>query len=178
MATNLRVGFHERQQKRLNKAIKDVESIHFHGLKETVTISGDNSMPSVQTLLIALVDVPSREELDILLERFPIFTNMDPPMTSDETIEVIMRLKVGVRNMMRHRSHFFERLKVVEKIRELLAKIEMAKIAKGAAWKAVVEGIELSKAKAKEESAWLKQKLERTMSGLAKEKKELEVAYQ
>lgn len=102
-----------------------MESIHFHELKETVTILGDDSTPSVQTPQVAFVDVFSREELDVLLERFPTFTNMDPPMyhmnelfpileriivdvtvdpqqnfmarvlhgTSDETIEVIMRLK-------------------------------------------------------------------------------------
>ena len=38
--------------------------------------------------------------------------------------------------------------------------------------------IESSKAKAKEESAWLMQELERTVFGFAKEKKELEAAYQ
>ena len=59
---------------------QDVENIPFHGLKETVTISGDDSIPSVQTPPVALVDVPNREELDVLLERFPIFTNMEPPM--------------------------------------------------------------------------------------------------
>lgn len=66
----------------------------------------------------------------------------------------LRQIVVAVRNLMRHRSHLFERLKVVEKIRaymthglhyqkELLAKIAMAKIAKGVAWKAVVEGIGL-----------------------------------
>ena len=59
---------------------QDVENIPFHGLKEMVTVSGDDSIPSVQTTLVALVDVPNREELDVLLERFPIFTNMEPPM--------------------------------------------------------------------------------------------------
>ena len=38
--------------------------------------------------------------------------------------------------------------------------------------------IESSKAKAKEESAWLMQELERTVFGFAKEKNELEAAYQ
>ena len=81
----------------------------------------------------------------------------------------------------------------------------MAKIAKCATRKVVVKGIgllrkakmknhmlqaeirqlkldmatiESSKVKAKEESAWLKQELEWTVSGFAKEKKELETAYQ
>ena len=36
-------------------------------------------MPSAQPLLVAHTDVPSQEELEVLLERFTIFTNMEPP---------------------------------------------------------------------------------------------------
>ena len=57
---------------------QDVESIPFHRLGEKVTISGDDFTASAHTLLTAPIDVPSREELDVLLERFPIFTNMEP----------------------------------------------------------------------------------------------------
>ncbi|KAJ9684960.1 hypothetical protein PVL29_017114 [Vitis rotundifolia] len=59
---------------------QDMESTPFHRLRETITISGDDSMLSVQTPSATPVDVPSREKLDILLERFPTFTNMEPPM--------------------------------------------------------------------------------------------------
>ena len=54
----------------------DVESILFHELGETITIIDDDSMPSPQHPPIVPADVPSREKLDILLELFPIFTNM------------------------------------------------------------------------------------------------------
>lgn len=57
---------------------QDVKNTPFHELGETITISGDDSTPSMQTLLTALVDVPSWEELDVFLEHFPIFTNMEP----------------------------------------------------------------------------------------------------
>ena len=57
---------------------QDVENIHFLKLGGTVTILGDDSMLSVQTLLATFVDVSSREELDVLLECFTTFTNMEP----------------------------------------------------------------------------------------------------
>ena len=56
-----------------------VESIPFHGLGEMVTISSDDSTPSAHIPPTALIDVLNREEMDVLLEHFPIFTNMEPP---------------------------------------------------------------------------------------------------
>lgn len=47
-------------------------------LREMVTISSDDSMPSAQTSSIAPIDVPNREESNVLLECFPTFTNMEP----------------------------------------------------------------------------------------------------
>ena len=58
---------------------------------------------------------------------------------------------VKVRNIMRQRSHLFERLKAIEKIRphtalgadyqnELSTKLEIAKATEAAAWKAIVKG--------------------------------------
>lgn len=54
----------------------DVESILFHRLGEMVTITNNDSTPSTQHPPIAPTDVPSQEELDVLLERFPILSNM------------------------------------------------------------------------------------------------------
>ena len=56
-----------------------MESIPFHGLGETITIYGDDSMPNAHTPSAAPVNVPNQEELDIILEHFPTFTNMEPP---------------------------------------------------------------------------------------------------
>ena len=56
-----------------------VESIPFHRLGEMVTISSDDSTPSAHIPPTALIDMPNREEMDVLLEHFPIFTNMEPP---------------------------------------------------------------------------------------------------
>ena len=57
---------------------QDTENIHFHGLGETVTIFGDDSTLSAHILPITPVDEPNWEALDVLLERFPTFTNMEP----------------------------------------------------------------------------------------------------
>lgn len=57
---------------------QDVESILFHGLGKMITISGDDSTPSAQTLSAAHVDLLNQEELDFLLECFITFTNMKP----------------------------------------------------------------------------------------------------
>lgn len=57
---------------------QDMENILFHRLREMVTISSDDSMPSTQTLSTAPIDVPNREESNVLLECFPTFTNMEP----------------------------------------------------------------------------------------------------
>lgn len=104
---------------------QDVVSISFHGLGETITISSNDSTPSAQISLAAPTDVLCREKLDILLERFLTFINIESPTshmnelfttlkripvdvtvdsqqnfiacvlhgTTNETIEVIMRLK-------------------------------------------------------------------------------------
>lgn len=64
-----------------------------------VTISGNDSMPNAQTSLVAHIEVLSRGKLDILLERFPTFTNMEPlafhinklsPMVERIPIDVIV----------------------------------------------------------------------------------------
>ena len=60
-------------------------------LGEKVTISGDDFMPCARTLLIAPIDVPSQEELNVLLERFPIFTNMEPIASLLNELFPIMR---------------------------------------------------------------------------------------
>lgn len=57
---------------------QDMENIPFHGLREMVTLSSDDSMPSAQTSSTAPIDVPNREESNVLLECFPTFTNMEP----------------------------------------------------------------------------------------------------
>ena len=76
---------------------QEVENIHFHGPGETVTISGDDSTPSVQTPPTALINVLSREELDVLLEHSPTFTNMEPPSSHmNELIPILERIPVGV----------------------------------------------------------------------------------
>ena len=56
----------------------DVERIPFHVVGKTITISGDDSTLSAQPFLAAFVDIPSQEELDILLERFSTFVGMEP----------------------------------------------------------------------------------------------------
>ena len=75
----------------------DVESILFHGQRETVTISGNDSLPNTQPFAIAHVDVPSREELEVFLERFCTFTNMEPPTSHmNELFPVLKRIPVDV----------------------------------------------------------------------------------
>ena len=74
-----------------------MENIHFHRLRETITISGDDSTPSVQTPPTALINVLSREELDVLLEHSPTFTNMEPPSSHmNELIPILERIPVDV----------------------------------------------------------------------------------
>ncbi|WJZ85640.1 hypothetical protein VitviT2T_005162 [Vitis vinifera] len=129
---------------------QDVESIPFHGLGEKVTISGDDFTASAHTLLTAPIDVPSREELDVLLEHpQQNFMARVPHGASRETIEAIIRLKD------------YSTMQTAE-ICQL--KLDLA-------------AIESSKAKVEEESAQLKRKLEQTMFSFAKEN-ELEAAYQ
>lgn len=70
---------------------QDMESIPFHGLGEIVNISGDDSMPSVHTPLVAPVNVLSQEELDVLLKHFPTFTNMEPPVSYMKELFPIMK---------------------------------------------------------------------------------------
>ena len=58
-----------------------MKGISFNSLGETVTISSDESILSAQPPLVAFIDVPSQEELDVLLERFPTYISMEPPMS-------------------------------------------------------------------------------------------------
>ena len=71
---------------------QNAKIIPFHRLGETVTISGDDSTPNVHSLSVALIDVPSREELDVFLERFPTFTNMELPISHMNELFPIMKL--------------------------------------------------------------------------------------
>lgn len=76
---------------------KDVESIPFHGLRKMVTISGDDSTSNAQPPPTAHVDVSSREELDILLERFPTFIDIESPKSHmNELFPVLERIPVDV----------------------------------------------------------------------------------
>lgn len=54
-----------------------IENIPFHGVEEPVTILGGDFTLSVQPPLVVSIDVPSGEELDELLERFPTFIDME-----------------------------------------------------------------------------------------------------
>lgn len=75
----------------------DVESIAFHGLGKTITISSDDSTPSAQSSLVVPIDVLSREELNVMLERFPIFIEMKPPtFHMNELFSVLERIPVDV----------------------------------------------------------------------------------
>ena len=72
-----------------------VESIFFHRLGETITISSDDSMPSAHIPPTTLIDVPNREEMDVLLEHFPIFTNMEPPTSHmNELFPILERVSM------------------------------------------------------------------------------------
>lgn len=76
---------------------KDMESIPFHGLRKTVTISSNDSMSNSQPSLTAYVDVSSREELDILLECFPTFIDIEFPASHmNELFLVLERIPVDV----------------------------------------------------------------------------------
>ena len=62
-----------------------------------ITISGDDSTPSAHTPPTAPIDVPNWEELDIHLERFPTFTNMEPPISHmNELFPIMERVPVDV----------------------------------------------------------------------------------
>lgn len=90
---------------------QDMESFPFYELEETVTISGDGSMPSAQTLSATPIDVLNWEELDVLLERFPTFTNMEPPMSHmNELFPLLEMIPMDVatdpqQNFMAHVPH-------------------------------------------------------------------------
>lgn len=75
----------------------DVESITFHGLGKTVTISSDDSTPNAQSSSVVLTDVLSQEELNVLLERFPTFIEMEPPtFHMNELFSVLERIPVDL----------------------------------------------------------------------------------
>lgn len=75
----------------------DVVSILFHGLENMTTISSDDSTPSVQTPPTAHVDVPSWEKLDVLLEQFPTFTNIESPMSHmNELFPILERIPIDM----------------------------------------------------------------------------------
>lgn len=75
----------------------NVKSILFHGLGETITISSDDFIPSTQPLPTSPTDVPSQEELDILLEHFPTFTEMKLPVFyMNELFSIIERILIDV----------------------------------------------------------------------------------
>lgn len=75
----------------------DVESIPFHELGETIIILGDDSMPNAQPLSVAPTDVLSQEELDVLLERFTMFINMESPVSHmNELFLMLERIPVDV----------------------------------------------------------------------------------
>lgn len=76
---------------------QDMENIHFYGLREMVTILSDDSMLSAQTSSVAPIDVPNREELNILLECFPIFTNMESATSHmNELFPMLERIPMDV----------------------------------------------------------------------------------
>lgn len=74
-----------------------MENISFHGIEETFTISSDSSTPSTQPPLNAFTDVPSWEELDVLLEHFPTFVDMEPLVANiSELFPAMQRILVGI----------------------------------------------------------------------------------
>lgn len=74
-----------------------MESITFHGLGKTITISIDDSTPNAQSSSVVLTDVLSREELNVLLERFPTFIEMEPPtFHMNELFSVLERIPVDL----------------------------------------------------------------------------------
>ena len=76
---------------------QDMENIPFHGLGETVTIFGDDSTPSAHTPLVAPTDVSRWEEMDVFLEYFPTYTNIEPPTSHINELFLIMeRVPVDV----------------------------------------------------------------------------------
>lgn len=76
---------------------QDVESISFHGLGETITISSNDSTPSAQISLAAPTDVLCWEKLDILLERFLTFINIESPTSHmNKLFTTLKRIPVDV----------------------------------------------------------------------------------
>ncbi|KAL6321868.1 hypothetical protein AAG906_035572 [Vitis piasezkii] len=74
-----------------------MENIPFHGLGKTVTIFGDDSTPNAHTPLVAPADMPCWKELDVILECFPTYTNMEPPISHINELFLIMeRVPVDV----------------------------------------------------------------------------------
>lgn len=59
----------------------NVETIPFHFIGEHVVIPS-GSIPNLQPHPTTTIDVPSQEELDELLKRFPTFTDMEPLVTN------------------------------------------------------------------------------------------------
>lgn len=88
---------------------KDVENILFHGVRETITISGDDSTPSTQPPLNASADVHSREELDVLLEHFSTFVDMEPLMANmSKLFPIMQQIPINVTND--PQQNFFARI--------------------------------------------------------------------
>lgn len=74
---------------------KDVESILFHGVRENVR--GDDSTPSTRPPLNASTDVHSQEELDVLLERFSTFMDLEPLMANmSELFPIMQQIPINV----------------------------------------------------------------------------------
>lgn len=74
-----------------------MENISFHGIEETFTISSDSYTPSTQPPLNAFTDVPSWEELDVLLEYFPTFVDMEPLVANmSELFSTMQQILVGI----------------------------------------------------------------------------------
>lgn len=91
--------------------VEDMESIHFRGLVETVTISSDDFTLSAYTPLATPINVPNREKLDVILERFPTFTSMEPSTSHlNEFFSILERVPVDMtidpqQNFMAHVPH-------------------------------------------------------------------------
>ncbi|KAJ9705779.1 hypothetical protein PVL29_003738 [Vitis rotundifolia] len=71
--------------------LTNVESISFHGIGETITISGNNSTPSTQPSSNASIDVHSRDELDVLLKRFSTCVDMEPLVANMSELFLVMQ---------------------------------------------------------------------------------------
>lgn len=75
----------------------NAESISFHNIGETISISSDDSTLSVQHPPVVIANVPSREELDVLLKRFPTLIDMESPASNmSELLSVTQWILVDV----------------------------------------------------------------------------------